>query len=252
VFGLTNYINRRSPFPPALWLKYKAVPGGLVLISIIIPTYPDTGIMTSTLAQLSKQSGELEIIIVDGERADNTLSLVEEQVRMVSAPGLSRGSRLNAGAAAAKGDIFLFLWPDSYLPANALSAIERNLELLPQTIGGNFHVKFKENTLFTRWLAKFLKLWRYRGRYYGNSGIFIRKKVFLALDGFRPYDLLEDYDLARRMERYGPTLYLPETIIASGHKFQGRPLKAIFTWLIIHSLFTFGVHPNRLARWYRL
>lgn len=123
---------------------------------------------------------------------------------------------------------------------------------LPQTIGGSFHVKFDENSLFARWLTKFLKWQRYQGRYYGNGGIFIRKQVFLELGGFQPYDLLEDYDLARRMENYGPTLYLPETVIASPRKFQGRKLKAALTWLIIQSLFMLGVHPNRLARWYRL
>jgi GT2 family glycosyltransferase len=105
---------------------------------------------------------------------------------------------------------------------------------------------------FARWLTKFLKWWRYQGRYYGSGGIFIRKQVFLALGGFQPYDLLEDYDLARRMENYGPTLYLPETIIASPRKFQGKKLKAALTWLIIQSLFMLGIDPNRLARWYRL
>lgn len=223
-----------------------------MLISIIVPTDNDTDIIADALAQLSEQSGEFEVIIVAGEDMENTPSFLDGRGRVLSAPGLPRGSRLNAGASAARGNIFLFLWPDSCLPANALAAIERNFELLPQTVGGNFHLKFEENTLLTRWLTKFLKRWRYQGRYYGHSGIFIRKEVFQALGGFRPYDVLEDYDLARRMENYGPTLYLPETIIASARKFQSRPLKAAFIWLIIHSLFMFGGHPNRLARWYGL
>lgn len=223
-----------------------------MLISIIVPTDNDTDIIADTLAQLPEQSSQFEVIIVAGGDIDNARSLAGGRARVVSAPGLPRGSRLNAGAAAAQGEVLLFLWPDSRLPPNALAAIEQNLQLLPQTIGGNFHLKFEENTLFTRWLTKFLKRWRYQGRYYGHSGIFIRKEVFQALGGFRPYDMLEDYDLARRMENYGPTLYLPETIIASARKFQSRPLKAALTWLIIHGLFTLGVHPNRLARWYGL
>ena len=55
-------------------------------------------------------------------------------------------------------------------------------------------------------------------------------------------------DAEQRLEKYGPTLYLPETIVAPSRKFQGKPLKAVLTWLIIHSLFTLGVHPNQLAR----
>lgn len=221
-------------------------------ISIIIPNSDDEALISIALSCLLEQPDIFEVIVVGEAIPDNALTLGVDCVRGVSIADAPRGSRLNAGAAAARGNIFLFLWPDSCLPANALAAIERNLELLPQTIGGNFYLKFEEDTFFTRWLAKFLKWWRYKGRYYGHSGIFIRKEVFLALEGFRPYDLLEDYDLARRMENYGPTLYLPETIIASARKFQSRPLKAALTWLIIHGLFTLGVHPNRLARWYGL
>jgi len=208
--------------------------------------------ISTTLSCLVDQPNDFEVIVVDGAPTGIEFNLVEGRTRVVAEPGAPRGARLNAGAAAAKGAILFFLWPGSCLPPDALAAIERNLELLPQTIGGSFHVKFNENTLFSRWLTKFLKWQRYQGRYYGLGGIFIRKQVFLALGGFQPYDLLEDYDLARRMEDYGPTLYLPETIIASPRKFQGRKLKAALTWLIMQSLFRLGVDPNRLARWYRL
>jgi hypothetical protein len=155
---------------------------------------------------------------------------------------------LNAGAAAARGEVLLFLWPDSRLPPNALAAIEQNLQLLPQTIGGNFHLKFDKDTLFTRWLAHWLKRQRYRGHYDGHSGIFIRREVFRALDGFRPYDILADYDLARRMEAYGPTVYLPEAITTPTRKFRGRHILQT----ILVGLFRLGVHPNRLARLSRL
>jgi len=160
---------------------------------------------------------------------------------------------LNAGAAAARGEVLLFLWPDSRLPPNALLAIERNLTLLPQTIGGNFHLKFNDDTPVTRLLSHWLKKQRYRGHYDGHSGLFIRREVFQALSGFRPYDILADYDLARRMEKYGPTVYLPEAIISSTCKLWGRHiLKVVLTRLVIPGLFRLGIHPNRLARLSRL
>jgi GT2 family glycosyltransferase len=221
-------------------------------ISIIVPALNDTELISATLGCLPEPGNNFEVIVVDGEIEERTLKVADGRARVVAVPGVSGGALLNAGAAAATGDIFLFLWPGSCLPVDALPALERNLELLPQTIGGGFHLNFNENTLFTRWVTKFLRMWRYKGHYYGPGGIFIRRKVFLDLGGFRSYNLLEDYDLARRMENYGPTLYLPETIIVSTRRFQGKQLKAAFLWLIIHSLFTLGVHPNRLARWCRL
>ncbi len=223
-----------------------------MLISIIIPTFNDEEIIAATLAQLSEQPGDFEVIVVDGGSTDNTLGLVKGRVKIVSMLDTVGGSLLNAGATAARGEVLLFFWPDSRLLPNALLAIERNLTILPQTIGGNFHLKFAEDTLLTRWLTRWLKHQRYKGHYYGHSGIFIRREVFQALGGFRPYDILADYDLARRMEKYGPTVYLPETIIASMWKSRGHnKLKAALVWLVIPGLFRLGVHPNRLARFYR-
>ena len=189
--------------------------------------------------------------MVNGHSADQSLDSLPDRAKIVTSTKKTRGALLNDGVAAANGDVLLFLWPDSRLPANALLAIERNFDLLPQTIGGNFYLKFDDNTLFTRLFARFLKQWRYRGRYYGNSGIFIRRSAFDALGGFRPYNILEDYDFARRMEKYGPTLNLSDAIIASTRKFQQRKLKAILIWSIIQMLFAVGLHPKWLARLYR-
>lgn len=224
-----------------------------MLISIIIPTLNNADFIATTLAHLAEQPGDFETIVVDGGSTDNTLGLVKGRVKIVPLLDARGGSLLNAGAAAARGEVLLFLWPDSRLPPNALLAIEHNLQVLPQTIGGNFHLRFDTNTPFARWLTRRLKQQRYMGHYDGHSGIFIRREVFQALGGFRSYDILADYDLVRRMETYGPTVYLPEAIIGSTSKLWGRHiLKVILTGLVIPGLFRLGIHPNRLARLSRL
>ena len=141
------------------------------------------------------------------------------RVKITTGAGSTRGALLNRGAAAATGEVLLFLWPDCRLPPGALAAITQNLTLLPATIGGNFHVQFDEVTWFTRFVAYFLKQLRYRGHYYGNSAIFVRRSVFDEIGGFEAVEILEDYVFTRRLERYGPTLYLPDTVIAASHKF---------------------------------
>ncbi|MCL4295396.1 MAG: glycosyltransferase [Anaerolineae bacterium] len=219
-----------------------------MLISVIVPTLNNEGTIAATLVDLRQQSGDFEVIVVDGGSTDQTLGLIKGEVKIVPLLDTRGGPLLNAGAAAARGEVLLFLWPNSRLPLNILPAIERNLTLLPQMIGGNFHLKFDKDTLFSRWLARWIKQQRYRGHYYGHSGIFIRREVFRALGGFQPYEILADYDLARRMEMYGPTVYLPEVITAPIPGFWGRNiLKAIFIGLVIPALFRVGVHPNRLV-----
>ena len=98
-----------------------------MLISIIIPTLNDEEVIAATLAQLSEQIGDFEVIVVDGGSTDNTLGLVKGQVKIVPLLDARGGSLLNAGAAAARGEVLLFLWPDSRLPPNALLAIEQRL-----------------------------------------------------------------------------------------------------------------------------
>lgn len=220
-----------------------------MLISVIIPTFNDEVTIAATLAQLSTQPGDCEVIIVDGGSTDNTLDWVKDPVKIVPLPGKRGGSLLNAGAAAARGEVLLFLWANSRLPSNALWAIEHNLQLLPQTIGGNFHLKFDKDTSFTRWLAHRLKQQRYLGHYDGHSGIFIRREVFQALEGCRSSDLLADFDLAQRMEAYGPTVYLPEVITAPAPKLWGRNniLRTLLRGLIMPALFRLVIHPSRLA-----
>lgn len=216
-------------------------------ISVIILLLNDTNDLTPLLAHLTEQPVDFEVIAVDYSYQDRS-ALIQDHIRLVSVPGVTRAAALNAGAAAAEGDILLFWDPDIRLPTEALPTIEQNLRLLPQSIGGDFHLNFEENSLFTRLFAHFLKWWRYRGHYDGSSGIFIRKAVFEAIGGFRPYLFLADYDLTRRMEKYGPTIYLPEIVVISNRKLRGRKLRTILTWLVIYPLFRLGVHPRRLTR----
>jgi glycosyltransferase involved in cell wall biosynthesis len=212
------------------------------MISIIIPSVNDSELVRTTLAGLSDQSGDFEVIVVDDGNTKEALSLEENQTKVVSASSVTRGETLNTGASAANGETLLFLWPGSRLPSGALDAIERNLKLLPQTVGGNFHLKFSQQNFFTGLLARLLKQWRYQGRYYGHSGVFIRKDAYLALGGFRPYDVFEDYDLIQRLEKYGPTLYLPETVVAL------LPRSPSLKTLFLYGLIVFGIDPLRLVR----
>lgn len=190
---------------------------------------------------LAEQTETVEVIVVHEEDPPDISPPIEG--RFIPCAGTTRAVLLNAGAAAAGGDVLLFLWPDTQLPPDAPTAIERNFQLLPQTIGGNFHLKFDDASPFAKLLTRFLKHWRYQGRYYGNSGIFVRRDVFEALGGFQPYPILEDYDFARRMEKDGPTLYLPETVVTSARKFKNHKLKASIVWLLAHILFSFDLHP---------
>ena len=65
-----------------------------------------------------------EIIVVDGDPAASTISVIaDENVKTLTAPK-GRASQMNAAAALAKGEILLFLHSDTILPKKALQRRE--------------------------------------------------------------------------------------------------------------------------------
>ncbi|MCH7710682.1 MAG: hypothetical protein IH903_03510, partial [Proteobacteria bacterium] len=135
--------------------------------------------------------------------------------------------------------------------AGGLAAIEEALSD-PRIVGGNFRLHFDGPSGFARWLTGFYAFIRRLGLYYGDSGVFVRRRVYDALGGVRPIALMEDFDFNRRLERAGPTRCIASPpLMTSSRRFEGRhPLAIIWGWLRIHALFTLKASPTRLARLY--
>ncbi|MCB9079116.1 MAG: glycosyltransferase [Anaerolineaceae bacterium] len=221
-----------------------------IFFSIILPIFNPSQELSATLTSLSQQPGQFEVIVAHRQSTVRAIAPDDYPVEMVHCPDVSRGALLNAGAAKATGHLFLFLWPGCRLPEKALPAIAANFEVLPQAVGGNFHVTFEARTQLTQSLKHLLKRWRYHGHYFGHSGIFVRREIFEALGGFRDYDLLEDYDFTQRLEKQGATLFLPHYITASDQPFQNRQWRAAISWTVIYALYRLGVSPNELVNFY--
>jgi len=223
------------------------------MISVIIPTLNVAASLPQLLAGLLRETVPAEIIVVDGGSDDATPLIAREAgVRLIAAAG-GRGAQLRAGAQAARGAVLLFLHADSGFPAGGLRCIEETLAGAPELVGGNFRIAFDGEDRFSRWLTGFYAWFRRHGLYYGDSGIFARRRVYDALGGIRPIALMEDYDFSRRLQRAGPTCCLDElTLISSSRRFRGRhPVRIFFGWLWLHALFHLGVSPERLAQIYR-
>jgi hypothetical protein len=181
-----------------------------VLISVIIPWLGEIELTTGLVAQLAAEASDDEIILVG--QLKPVLPLGQGNVCWVSLAEGRTEAYLNAGAAAASGQVLLFLDPHNQLPQGILEAIKRNFRVLPQTIAGNFHLDFSGGWLGRTLLARLLKRWRYRGFYYHGSGLFVRREAFKRLGGFDLSLIMPDLALAQQLEQAGPTLYLPETI----------------------------------------
>lgn len=222
------------------------------MISVIIPTLNEAENLELLLDILLAEPVMPEIIVVDGGSTDGTpQTALSNGVHFIPA-GPSRGQQLRTGAEAATGDVLLFLHADSQFPKGGLGRIERILSDHPMAVGGNHRLHFDGDDSFSRWLDGFYAWIRSHGVYYGDSGIFVRRIALEAIGGVRPLALMEDFDLARRMERYGETVCIAEPpLITSSRRFENRhPAAIIWGWLKIHALYYLSVSPQRLAKIY--
>jgi uncharacterized protein len=219
------------------------------LVSVVVPVLDEAAALPALLDHLASLEGRFEVVVADGGSRDGTPDLAAGHPlapRVVRAPR-GRAEQMNAGAAEARGELLVFLHADTRLPPSA----HRSLTTTAAD-GGNFQIRFDGGDRFSRVLGRWYSLQRRLGVYYGDSAIWLRRAVFDALGGFRPLPIMEDYDLARRLERGFRTACLPGPAITSGRRWRalGVP-RTVLSWVAIRWLFLAGVPPERLARLYR-
>lgn len=107
-------------------------------VSIIIPAYNEEKYLGSALASVEKQiydPDRLEVIVVDNCSSDNTSQVFQSfigtntiKMTLLHEPVLGVSKAKNRGAAAAEGDILLFLDADSQMSENLVQVIDRYYE----------------------------------------------------------------------------------------------------------------------------
>jgi rSAM/selenodomain-associated transferase 2 len=220
-------------------------------ISIIVPTLNEAARIWDCLQAARQAAPMSEIIVVDGGSLDETRTLARKSSATVISSKRGRGQQLSSGARVATGDILLFLHADTMLQLGTADALGKALAD-PNISGGNFRVIFRGDSRFARWLTRFYAWFRGHGLYYGDSAIFIRREVLTQIGGIHPLSLMEDFDLNRRMERFGGTICVDEpAVTTSARRFEGRHPALIFMqWLSLHALYYLRLPSARLARVY--
>jgi rSAM/selenodomain-associated transferase 2 len=222
-------------------------------VSVVIPVFNEETTIGEQLEALSAMDGLYEILVVDGGSTDRTIQQVQARpmVKLLFS-ARRRSAQMNAGAKAAKGDVFLFLHADVRLPPNAVQWIETALSE-PSVVGGAFRtwtVAEKKRT----WLAPLLRLADLRSRYsslpYGDQALFVRAEVFIQLGGFPNQPLMEDLELCRRLRNIGRIRTVPAAVRVSGRRFLDRPVYYAFLMNAFPLLYRFGMPSRILASLY--
>jgi rSAM/selenodomain-associated transferase 2 len=226
------------------------------LISIITPVLNEEEVILPFLDHLAMLRGAFELIVVDGGSSDLTSDIIRQHagkfpapLDLLSAPK-GRSSQMNAGAAAAQGEILLFLHADCMIPPDSLTVIIQACEI-PGVCGGAFTHSFGDAGPFhgvTRDIINMLA--KYSRVFFGDFGIFVKRDVFFRVGGFEIIPFCEDLEFCRSARRFGRMVQLDRVIMSSPRRFEriGR-MKLTAVYILATLLNLIGIRPLFLKRY---
>jgi GT2 family glycosyltransferase len=214
-------------------------------ISVVIPTKNRVAALTRTLDALEGQrvgGAELEVAVIDNGSGDGTVAEVRQRaersplaMRLLEQPDGGPAAARNAGAAAASGEILLFLGDDTEpADANLLSAHLDLHAARPEpgygVLGRITWTPRAPVTPFMRWLENGGPQFHYgeleagpvdATSYFYSSHASIKRSLFEQVGGFDerfPNAAVEDTELGVRLADAGLELdYHPELLVLHDH-----------------------------------
>jgi GT2 family glycosyltransferase len=228
-------------------------------ISIVAPMVNEARELPRFAAMLAAlDPAPFETILVDGGSADGSAALAESLgLRVIVSDRKGRAAQINAGAAAAAGDILFVIHLDTEVPPDACAAVAATLAdegvalagFTPVIAGptGRRPVSTFHNWIKT-WYApaifrplSFLKGLRLL---FGDHAMFFRKADFEAVGGLDPrMMIMEDADLCEKLARVGRVRLLPRTVVTSDRRIAAwGPVRANWIYFKVGLLWTLGMH----------
>jgi glycosyltransferase involved in cell wall biosynthesis len=186
-------------------------------LSIIVPLYNNPGQAAECLGSLTASTRpDCEIIAVDDGSTDDTPSVAAALgVRLLrlgrnSGPAVAR----NAGAAAASGDVLVFVDQDVVAPPAAIDRIARTFEHRPDlaAVFGSYDAAPRARGLVSQFRNLLHHYVHQRGdpdasTFWTGCGA-VRRAVFQELGGFHRIAGVEDVELGYRLRRRGHRILL--------------------------------------------
>jgi rSAM/selenodomain-associated transferase 2 len=221
--------------------------------SIIVPALNEAESLPAQLDALKCDQlgdGRTELLVVDGGSTDGTAALAAAYGRVIASPR-GRARQMNTGAAAARGDVLIFLHADTRLPPDALLVIERALAD-SRVVGGAFRLRFDTNAPAYRLVAATTTLRGVtRHSFTGDQAYVVKREAFERVGGFPDQPLMEDLEIVKRLRHIGRFVLFPAAVVTSARRHQQLGLgKTLLLMGLLRTLYALGTPPERLRQIY--
>lgn len=223
-------------------------------ISVIIPTYNEAENIEKLIAFLQNVPGHekiIEIILVDGWSADNTMFLAQRAgARVLKSEVRKRSLQMNMGAEIAHGDILYFLHADTIPPDDFVAEIIAQVE--KGNKAGSYRLKFD----LDHWLLNFICwLTQFNNDFlrFGDQSLFVTAEVFNFAGRFdTDLILMEDQELVNRLRKYSEFTVMTNSVVTSARKFRENGIFRLFwIFLKIYVLYKIGSPQSKLVKIYK-
>jgi glycosyltransferase involved in cell wall biosynthesis len=227
------------------------------VISFVVPAHNEEQLLDRTLTAIEIAAKELaqphEVIVVDDSSTDRTAAIASARGATVVSVQFRHIARTrNAGAGAARGDLFVFVDADTVVPAATLRASWDACRT--GAVGGGARLRFDGylapwTAVGQRMVDLFMRTWRVAAGCY----IYCTRAAFEAVGGFdEQLFALEEIVFSRALQRQGRVVILRESVVSSGRK-----LRAGSGWRVFRLALRLMRHGpamlrgrERLSLWY--
>lgn len=197
------------------------------MISFVIPAHDEESLIGSAIdairAGARALGAEFEVVVAADACTDRTEEFARQHGARVVPVDLRQISRVrNAGAAAARGDVFVFVDADTVVSPGTLRGMMAALEA--GAIGGGAWVRMDGRPGVTSRLI--LMLWNAGASWLGVAAgcfVFARRADFEAVGGFsEELFASEEIEISAALRQRGRFVVVREAVTTSGRKLRGH------------------------------
>ncbi len=209
--------------------------------SVIIPAYNEERYIGYAFAGLKQQTfKDFEAIVVYRKGNDRTAQIAGKNARVIIDKGHGVARARNKGAAAARGEILLFLDADTKPKYNLLEEYEKAFRDKELAVATGLilplekrKLRIKLGYIFVSVIFVWISIALGRPSVIG-SNFAVRKKVFKKSGGFNPgLVTYEDWDLSKRLKKYGKArIFLQARVYTSTRRIDDWGMWGFFKYYV--------------------